>query len=290
MQHTGNASPLFFDAASAHVGLLMRTEGKSVDRDIVVFTLHKSASMFIHRQCELLCQLSGITYNSPNVPNSGVDARRLLTDEDLWRHRHGCFAPVRFFVDIPHIENYDVILHLRDPRDVLVSMFYSYCYIHPGEIEANTGYRKEVAARGIDSFVLAKASSGSAQYRGDYGTGGHVEDFIGNLPQRYRAYLERLVGRPNVTLLKYEEMVTDYRRWLEKFIKPFPLDNKPDLIEQLVVQAPSFFPKRTADAVSHVRHVTPGDHRTKLQPGTIRRLDEIFSDTLAALGYERYDG
>ncbi len=256
--------------------------------DIVVFTLHKSASMFIHRQCELLCKLGGISYHSPNVPGSGLDARTLLTDSDLWRTRHGCFAPVRFFVDIPQVENYDVILHLRDPRDVLVSMFYSYCFIHPGEIQGNTGYRQEVASRGIDDFVLAKASESSAQYRGDYGTGGHVEDLIGNLPRRYRDYIERLLGRPNVTLLKYEQMVWDYRGWLKKFIEPFPIDNKEKVIEELAMQSAALFPKRSVDVMDHIRHVTPGDHRTKLKPSTIRELDGIFSEALDALGYAKY--
>ncbi|MGO9988436.1 MAG: sulfotransferase domain-containing protein [Steroidobacteraceae bacterium] len=255
--------------------------------DIVVFTLHKSASMFIHRQCELLSTLSGIAYHSPNLPSSGLDARKLLTDREIWRARHGCFAPVRFFVDIPHVENYRIILHLRDPRDVLVSMFYSYCYIHPGEIEANTGYRREAAARGIDAFVLAKASQGSADYRGDYGTGGHVEDLIGNLPKRYRDYIEHFCGKPNVILVKYEEMVSDYRNWLEKFIAPFPIEDKAKVIDDLAAQSPGFFPKRNDDAMTHVRHVTPGDHKQKLQPSTIGRLNEIFSDVLDELDYER---
>jgi hypothetical protein len=254
-------------------------------RDIVVFTLHKSASMFIHRQCELLCARSGIAYHSPNLPGSGLDARRLFTDKEIWRSRHGCFAPLRFFVDIPRIEDYSVILHLRDPRDVLVSMFYSYCYIHPGEIQPNTGYRRKVAEAGIDAFVLGKASPNSSSYRGDYGTGGHVEDLIGNLQRRYCDYLDRLVGKPNVMLLKYEEMVGDYPAWLQKFVAPFPIDDKRRIVEELVARRRTLFPKRDLDVMSHVRHVTPGDHKDKLQASTIRRLDEIFAGTLEQLGY-----
>ena len=196
-------------------------------------------------------------------------------------------AYANFFVDVPKLEEYDVILHLRDPRDVLVSMFYSYCYIHRGEISGNTGYREEVAAKGIDAFVLDKSSENSSIYRGDYGTGGHVEDLIGNVQKRYRDYIDQLLGRPNVTLLKYEEMVTDYRSWLSKFIRPFPLEDKGSVIEELVAQSPGLFPKRTSDVMTHVRHVTPGDHRNKLKPSTIEQLNEIFNDVLDALAYER---
>jgi hypothetical protein len=270
--------------------LSMENDQNAKHGDIVVFTLHKSASMFIHRQCELLCRLSGLAYHSPNVPASGLSARRLLTDKELWRTRHGCFAPVRFFVDLPHAEDYRIVLHLRDPRDVLVSMFYSYCFIHPGEIEANTGYRRKAAAAGIDAFVLAKTSGRSADYLGDYGTGGHVEDLIGDLPARYRMYIDRLLGRPNVIFIKYEEMVTDYRSWLRKFIDPFPVINRSQVIDDLVAQAPAFFPRRNGDELSHVRHVTPGDFRSKLKPSTIGQLDEILSDTLDALDYPKYAG
>lgn len=257
-----------------------------MNRDIIVFTLHKSASMFIHKQCEFLSKLSGIKYHSPNVPNSGMDARRLLTDNNMWISLHGCFAPIRFYVDVPQMDDYQIILHLRDPRDVLVSMFYSYCFIHNGEIEGDTGYRKEVAARGIDAFVLDKASEKSSVYRGDYGTGAHVEDLIGNLPKRYNDYMNKLFGKPNVIFLKYEEMVTNYDKWLEKFIQPFPLQNKKAVIEELVNLSPKFFPKRSQDVMNHVRHVTPGDHKNKLKPSTIAQLNEIFANTLKTLSYD----
>ena len=255
--------------------------------DILVFTLHKSASMFIHQQCEFLCGAAGLEYHSPNLPASGLSARRLLTDPTIWSERHGCFAPLRFFIDIPRLEEYAIILHLRDPRDVLVSMFYSYCFTHPGELAPNTGYRREVAERGIDDFVIAKSSERSGELRGDYGSGGHIEELIGNVPHRYGVYLTRLLSRPNVTLVRYEDMVTDYRAWLEKFIVPFPLPEPVRLVDELALQAPLLFPKRERDALSHIRHVAPGDYRQKLKTSTIARLNETFAVALERLGYER---
>lgn len=258
-----------------------------MNNNIIVFTLHKSASMFLHQQCEFLSKKSGLDYHSPNLPGTDITAQRLLTDPSIWQSRNSCFAPIRFYVPVPDINQYNIILHLRDPRDVLVSMFYSYCYIHNGEIQGNTGYRKEVADRGIDAFVLDKASENSSDYRGDYGTGGHVESLIGNLPKRYIDYIDHLLCLPNVTLLKYEEMVTDYRSWLEKFIASFPVEDKAQVIAELVTLSPRFFPKLDDDAMNHVRHVTPGDHRNKLKPETIQQLNVIFSSTLDALGYSR---
>lgn len=255
---------------------------------IIVFTLHKCASTFIHRQTKRLCRKSNIVHYSPNGENSKITEEQLLSDKDIWQNK-GCFAPVRFFVDVPQIQKYDIILHLRDPRDVLVSMFYSYCYIHPGEIPANTGYRKAVAERGIDEFVLNKASDKSLIYRGDYGTGSHVEKYAGNFPQRYKDYINKLLNQPNVSLVKYEEMVTDYRAWLTKFIQPFPLKPRQQIntIEQLVEQSSNFFPQRDRDLMTHTRHITPGDYKNKLKPETISCLNDIFANTLDILNYER---
>ena len=253
---------------------------------IVVFTLHKSASMLIHNLCNKLTQDAGIRYVSPNVANSGIDARVLLSNKAIWSNRGTCFAPVRFYVDVPNIDEYQVTLHLRDPRDVLVSMYYSYCFIHQGEIQGNTGYRKEIADQGIDRFVLHMANEQKPQIKGDYGTGAHVADATGNLLKRYSDYIDHVLGRRNATLVKYEEMVTDFPSWLEKFIAPFPLKDKKATVNELVALSPQIFPSRTQDVMHHVRHITPGDHKNKLKAETIDELNHVFRDVLVALDYK----
>jgi hypothetical protein len=39
--------------------------------------------------------------------------------------------------------------------------------------------------------------------------------------------------------------------------------------------------------MDHVRHVTPGDHRSKLKSATVDQLNVIFRETLGVLGYEK---
>lgn len=256
------------------------------DRSIIVFTLHKSASMLLYQLCNKLSNDAGIQYFSPNLPNSKLNAHSLLSNKEIWRSQNSCFAPVRFYVDVPNIKEYQILLHLRDPRDVLVSMYYSYCFIHNGEVPGNTDYRKVIAEQGIDSFVLHMAHEQKPQIKGDYGTGGHVAELTGNLLRRYRDYIEHVLGRSNVTLLKYEEMVTDFPSWLEKFVVPFPLKDRQEKVKELVALAPQLFPRRTQDVMQHVRHIKPGDHKNKLKPGTIDELSFVFKDVLSALNYE----
>jgi hypothetical protein len=85
-----------------------------------------------------------------------------------------------------------------------------------------------------------------------------LEDLIGNIFRRYSEYMNQLLGRSNVILVKYEEMVEDYRSWLNKFTKPFPLGNRVGVIDRFAEQAPTLFPGQTRDVMIHIRHVTPG--------------------------------
>lgn len=251
---------------------------------IFLFTLHKCASVLLHRVGLGLASARGLRYVSPNSGGIQVTIEQLASDPAQMAEA-GCYGPLRIPLAVPRIEEASVVLHLRDPRDALVSMYYSYCYSHPGDIPGGTGYRQQVAERGIDAFVLAMATSGPCPVRGNYGTGAHLWPLAGNFQQRYRRYVDELVGRPNVVLLRYEDMVRDFGSWLAAVAGPFQVATEHPVLQQLVAtQAPA--PAGTTGSKwSHQRRVTPGDHREQLRPETIAHLDEAFADCLDALGY-----
>jgi hypothetical protein len=97
-------------------------------------------------------------------------------------------------------------------------MFYSYCYMHAGEIEAHTGYRKEVAEAGIDRFVLDMVGEPFYGYRGDYGIGSRYKRHVGTVRDRYERYLSELLRRRNTIAVSYEQMVLSFPSWLEKIV------------------------------------------------------------------------
>src|SRR5205814_5495236 len=124
------------------------------DKSVIVFTTHKAASMLLHKLLADICQKNNITYYSPNQKaDKQLPFDRIFNGEDFIAARTGGFAPVRFFVPSAALNSANIILHLRDPRDVLTSMFFSYCFMHPGEIEPNTGYRRGVGEGGSDKCV-----------------------------------------------------------------------------------------------------------------------------------------
>src|SRR5262249_55273525 len=151
--------------------------------------------------------------------------------------------------------------------------------------EAHTGYRKAVAEAGIDKFVLDMIGPPFYGYRGDYGIGSRYKKHVGNVLDRYQRYLDELLDRPTTIVVSYEQMVLSFPSWLEKIVRACdPAD--PEEAQNIgTTRHANSVAAGEEDVWSHKRKVTPGDHREKLQPKTIQRLDEIFAPALKRLGY-----
>lgn len=273
---------------------------KELERNVIVFTTHKAGSMVLHQVLRNVCQKNSIAYYSPNEdPDKQLPFDRIFNGEDFILSRNGCFGPLRFFVPSAALNSAKIILHVRDPRDVLTSMFFSYCFMHPGEIAPNTGYRKKVAEAGIDKFVLDMSDANFSRYPGDYGTGGHYGAQIGSVHDRYATYLREIVGRPNATVLFYEEMVLNFPSWLGKLLAVFEFDSADETYRFVTsrVQVENDVTRKAAGShpktmqplgekiESHRRKATPGDYKEKLKPETIVQLNARFSEVLDVLGY-----
>ncbi len=205
--------------------------------------------------------------------------------------RRGCFGPIRFGIAEPtvptDVQRYSIIAHLRDPRDVLTSLYYSHVYSHgPRRFDAGDAERQTWQELGVDRFVL---------------------DRIDLFRERYEVFCSKLLGREHVTLLKYEMLVTDYATWLEQFLQGFadwaapehPLSRFWQRLWNGQPHLPSLsklhgwfyemyrdeFRVVAEDAHQHKRRVIPGDHRRKLRPETISKLNMEFRGILHALGY-----
>jgi hypothetical protein len=266
--------------------MLFKIKSTKLEKKVIVFTIHKAGSMLVHKVLQDICKKNNITYYSPNQdPDKQVPFDQIFDGEDFIAQQNGCFGPLRFFVPSAALTEANVVLHLRDPRDVLTSMFFSYCYMHPGEIEGNTGYRKEVAEAGIDKFVLDMTDENCIRYRGEYGTGGRFNKYVGNISDRYSTYLREVVGKPNALLVSYEEMVLNFGDWLTKLLSAFELPDSDETYRFVTARHAETVKPAGENVWSHKRKVTPGDYKEKLRPETIATLNSRFKEVLDALGY-----
>jgi len=188
--------------------------------------------------------------------------------EDMFIKRGYFYGPNRKWVtSISGLDDYKIILMLRDPRDVLVSWYfavaYSYSY-NKRNVKQRLARRKEVLQKTIDEFVLGQAHE---------------------VLDTYTTYLEKLMDRSNVTFLKYEELVIDFESWLRRAIVLFDISDKEKVVKDLVNIHRKSFEVSSEDKFRHKRKVTPGDHKEKLKPETIQTLNSLFKEVLERLNY-----
>ena len=177
---------------------------------------------------------------------------------------HGYYyGPIGTYRGIPNLENYKIVLQLRDPRDVLTSLFFSTAYSH-AIINPKLLRRREQALKmSVDEFVLAE-----------------IEEYL----LIYQQYCEQLVHRSDVLFLKYEGMVTDFERWLSQLSQWVGLDGEFKALNSIRKQAD--FNVSNEDIYAQRRQVTPGDYLRKLRPKTIQKLNSAFKPILKDLGYD----
>ena len=271
--------------------------------NVVVFTVHKAGSMFVHRLTDYLTHQIKMPYYSPNKGNF-PDVFRQLPDASLFEGKRGCFGPFRQYCPIDALGDCNIILVLRDPRDVLVSLFFMTTHKNPGlrrwlrnvvRAYPYPGIWKLRPRELLDMTILQiKRLSHFRLYRklrakrGDVLEGGidrFVLDKADEYHQRYTDYCEKLFGRKNVTLMPYEDMVLNFDHWFSEFAAAFGSSTQAAIDESTMRRLRSKFQMQGEDRKSHKRKVTPGDHKEKLKPETIAALNEKFSRVLTALGY-----
>ncbi|MBT8472145.1 MAG: sulfotransferase domain-containing protein, partial [Marinicaulis sp.] len=171
-------------------------------------------------------------------------------------------GPVRLPVPVEGLlaEVDKVIIHLRDPRDVLVSMFFSWVYSHPGVDE---GVRERHQEHGIERFVMHEAIA---------------------LKEKYQLYIDNYLSLPQSTLLRYEDFVLDRPAWLQSFLEAAGAN--PDRGRYRKLASVNHAAGVTEENVrAHIRKAAPGDHREKLEKSTIEKLNRRLESVLTALDY-----
>lgn len=234
-------------------------------RPVLFLTTHKAGSRFLHRQ--LIKRLAHrARWDMINPDSEAWRAGKALGTIDEYSTRSNCvLGPIRKAQAIVRPELFDgwsKILLLRDPRDVATSYYFSVSTSHPlpeaSELrDKMLALREQAQAETIDDYVLREAPG---------------------LRARYLDYRDRIFGRPNLLLVRYEEMVTDWDAFAGR-LQPFLGDTWHQNFWNKIRPAPGEF-ETVEDPTAHKRQVQPGDHIRKLRPETIAVLDREFASVL----------
>jgi hypothetical protein len=240
-------------------------------RSAVFITLHKCASVFFSRQ--LLPHLHRRTH----VDYQWLHYEDLLRGPIAIRARGHIYGPVRILesehpsfaiteevISASMRKGLKAIFFVRDPRDILVSMYYSFKFSHPPSPrpdirEYQLRRRSRIQSLDLNAYVV------------------HVAPLLHDKFARINAL--RRQAKCHV-VLRYEDMIDDfagfYSRW-NAFVRI-----REGLRDALLAQTR---PERTENLSRHKRLGRPGEFRQKLDAGAILRLNEIFSSILSDFRY-----
>jgi Sulfotransferase domain len=154
---------------------------------------------------------------------------------------------------------------VRDPRDILVSSYYSFGFTHPlspvAEIrEEQLRERAEIQSMTLEQYALSQAEERRRNFA--------------CLHDLYTA-CERGV------LLRYEDMVEDFPRFADGLREYLKISTR--VLQTLERRSR---PKPQVDASQHRRSGQPGQFRGALSPEAISSLNEHLGYTLSLFGYE----
>lgn len=179
-----------------------------------------------------------------------------------FRSLPGAFRPPMFAAN-------RTILLVRDPRDMLTSLYFSLASSHgpPGEAvgsELATRFfeqREAVNRQGIDAFALENADAVIGQFR--------------TVKRKLREIAHRRY--------RYEDIIFDKLAWARDMLDYLKLSVDPAVVERAV--ATNDVRPDVEDPAQHIRKVAPGDHVDKLAPETIAELNEKFARILKRYEY-----
>jgi hypothetical protein len=180
---------------------------------------------------------------------------------------YGAFTSYPSEFDIPIISQCQSTLIVRDPRDLLVSLYYSMRYSHtePREGASNSEIferaRRFAKDRDIDSYVW---------------------NAIPTIHAMFSSYA-RILDLPSLKIFRYENVIYRKREWVAEICDHFRWSVKKSARDS-IADAFDVFPEQE-ERNSHVRQVHPGNYKNQLQDATIRRIEAAFAEEMRIFGY-----
>lgn len=236
------------------------------------FALPKAGSSLLEAILFDLSAAAGIVNFTPTVRlfEIGVrDEEVELDTADSFLSPGFCFSGFRHvppFLSAELLRQRKALLLVRDPRDMLVSMYFSmrYSHVEPGE----GTYR--------DWFLAQRTAVSNLS----------IDRFAANVVRDLNAELEAMLGAlryANIRLYRYEDVIYRKRDWIADIVNFLELgiaDSEIDAIAARHDRLP------TAENQSeHIRQGHPGDGERKLSPQTLDRVGKALSQQWHWLGY-----
>lgn len=271
----GAPSELSFVVNGQRCAFTVAAPGHPAISSIFLLGLPKAGSTLLARLMKPLAEDAGLSFVALQdaLRHIGVPPRDIPPEVNLAfqpaGYAFGVFRSLPGELALPPYAAGRTIWLIRDPRDMLTSLYFSLAYSHrpPGRGAGGAlaasfeEKRAEVSGMDIDAFALRNASVVAGQYR-------TVE--------------RKLVGIPH-KLYRYEDVIFDKLAWARDMMAYLGLSARPGVVEAAAAQNDARPP--VEDVTQHIRKVVPGDHAQKLAAATIAQLNARLAAILQTYGY-----
>lgn len=240
------------------------------------FTHQKCASTFVQR---LLSRLEGSygglrvvdysnvlwNHNARLKSPGPVDDIQLFDrlKHDLFCSRGFVYGPLRGGFSLAHDPRFSRVIFLRDPRDTLISMYYSMGWTHsippdPAWAEVFLTARAQVQRMTIDEFVVD-----------------HAQRWLKPVLAGYRDIVAKATGR--LAVFRYEDLITRPEATVSSMLDVISGGAVGGPTVASALEGETFVRSHTVND-SHQRSGAAGQYRKELSALTIARLERIFAE------------
>ncbi|TVQ03049.1 MAG: hypothetical protein EA359_10535 [Balneolaceae bacterium] len=246
---------------------------------IIHFSINKSATQYVKKiltSCSVEngltpIHLHGYAFQSHFPYLDQISKDEMKKYSHLFKPNGYLYSVFGGMIDgIEELHKYKIILMIRDPRDILVSKYFSVAYSRSTEYEneeKNQYFmerRSQVKKMTLDEFVLSESDS---------------------LLSVFSRYERVLVSKySNMYLSKYEEMVSEFPLWLSQILEFCELEISKNLFNKLIKENVKLIPDNE-NIERHIRRAKPGDYNEKLKRETIDILNQSFESVLQTYNY-----
>ena len=269
------------------------------ERDsILIFALPKSGSVLLNAIMRDLSSEVGLRYVSIMREYFVLGIPDELHPADtagIFLPKGYCYGGFRNMpgFQIPVLPIVKKILLVRDPRDMLVSHYYSMLNSHPSRGAALATSRPDISVNqlakqvSIDEYVRQIAPAYRKYFEGykalctDY-------SFDAFLPSSGYSWFSRLATKlkdreRRIRVYRYEDVIYVKERWIRDICDWFGILVSRQFKVKLAQKHDKLPPIERVD--KHIRQVHPGNYHSKLSPDTVVFLNKYFFDDMKFFGY-----
>lgn len=230
---------------------------------VLLVGLPKSGTTMLTKVFQMLCQETGVTHLPlhDQLYAAGIEPNRAEMDQlrQVFEPRGYCFGAFRHaFPYLSSATEMPTIWLRRDPKDVIVSRYFSQAFSHPAPGgDAKTAFDEERARMQqteVDTFALQD---------------------LERQAKLARTYLD-VIPKDELHVFWYEDIIYEKARWIAEMLEVCGWQVADDKIAA-IAEAVDIIPE-AENPKAFVRQVHPGNYAKHLSPQTCDRIDEYYAE------------